>query len=80
MTEVFEARTVEEAVALAAKKFGKKPGEFTYEIIEREKSGILGFGKKNAKIRATVKDSAPAAAVKAEPVKAPAAAPAPEAP
>ncbi|HOR22905.1 MAG TPA: RNA-binding cell elongation regulator Jag/EloR, partial [Ruminococcus sp.] len=79
MTEVFEARTVEEAVALAAKKFGKKPGEFTYEIIEREKSGILGFGKKNAKIRATVKDSAPAA-VKAEPVKAPAAAPAPEAP
>ncbi|MBQ8959713.1 MAG: protein jag [Ruminococcus sp.] len=86
MTEIFEAKTVEEAVALAAKKFGKKPGEFTYEIIEREKAGILGFGKKNAKIKASTKEAAAAPAqapVKSEPVKAaaaPAEAPKAEAP
>lgn len=80
MTEIFEAKTVEEAVALAAKKFGKKPGEFSYEILEREKAGILGFGKKNARIKATSGTPAakPAAAKPAAPkAEAPASAPAP---
>lgn len=77
MTEIFEGRTVEEAVALAAKKFGKKPGEFSYEIIEREKAGILGFGKKNARIKATVNTEAAAAKPAAAKPAAPASAPAP---
>ena len=71
MTEIFTAKTVEEAKALAAKKFGKRQDEIRFEILEEGKSGIFGFGAKDAKVRATV--SAPAAAP--APVSAPAPAP-----
>lgn len=69
MTEIFTAKTAEEAMALAAKKFGKRQDEIRFEIIEEGKAGIFGFGAKDAKVRATV--SAPAAAP-AAPVSAPA--------
>jgi len=53
MTEKFTAKTVEEAKALAARKFGKKISEIRFEIIDEGKKGILGIGAKDAVIKAT---------------------------
>ena len=53
MTEKFTAKTVEEAKALAARKFGKKMSEIRFEIIDEGKKGILGIGAKDAVIKAT---------------------------
>ncbi len=53
MTEIFTAKTVEEAKELAAKKFGKKASEIEFEIIEEGKKGFLGIGKVDAKVKAT---------------------------
>ena len=72
MTEIFTAKTVEEAMALAAKKFGRRQDEIRFEILEEGKSGFLGFGSKDARVRATVSS---AAAAPAAPVSAPAPAP-----
>lgn len=63
MTEIFTAKTVEEAKELAAKKFGKKISEIKFEIIDEGKKGFLGLGKSDAKVKAVFED-------KAEPVKA----------
>lgn len=71
MTEIFTAKTVEEAKNLAAQKFGKSIDDIRFEIIEEgKKGGFLGLGAKDAKVKATVEDAAPAA-----PVEAPSAAP-----
>lgn len=53
MTEVFTAKTVEEAKAMAVKKFGKKAGEIKFEVIEEGKKGFFGIGQTNAKVKAT---------------------------
>ena len=47
MTEIFKAATVEEAKALAAKKFGKDIRSIKFEIIEEGKKGLFGIGKNN---------------------------------
>lgn len=82
MTEVFTAKSVEEAKEMAAKKFGKSIKEIKFEIIDEGKKGFLGLGKSDAKVKATyepvaaVKPAAPAAkpeAPAAEKVAAPAA-------
>ncbi len=82
MTEIFTAKSVEEAKDLAAAKFGVKVSEIKFEIIDEGKKGFLGIGKTDAKVKATyeAKTSAAPAAVKSEPVKTEAktAAPAPE--
>lgn len=54
MTEIFTARSVEEAKDLAAKKFGKKISEIRFEIIDEGKKGLFGLGAKEAKVKATV--------------------------
>ncbi len=65
MTELFTARTVEEAKALAVKHFGVLPSEIQFEVIEEPRKGIFGFGKKlEAKVRATVAIPEPKRAVK----------------
>lgn len=86
MTEIFTARSVDEAKELAAKKFGKKISEIKFEIIDEGKKGLFGLGSKEAKVKATVIESAPqttAAPKAAAPVEAPKApvttAPAPKA-
>ncbi len=68
MTEIFTARSVEEAKELAAKKFGKKISEIRFEIIDEGKKGLFGLGAKEAKVKATVEtaSSASATAPKAE--------------
>ena len=84
MTEIFTARSVDEAKELAAKKFGRKISEIRFEIVDEGKKGLFGLGAKEAKVRATVEDAVKAAAPKtaapkpvAEPVTT--AAPAPKA-
>ena len=56
MTEIFTARSVEEAKEMAAEKFGKAIGEITFEILDEGKKGLFGIGSKEAKIKATVAD------------------------
>lgn len=58
MTEIFTAKTVEDAKQMAAKKFGKKLGEIKFEIIEQGKKGFLGIGQVDAKVKASVADTA----------------------
>lgn len=53
MTEIFTAKTVEEAKALAAAKFGKDVRSIKFEIIDEGKKGFLGIGKSDAKVKAT---------------------------
>lgn len=46
-------KTVNEAVANALEQYSLKRDEVELEIIEREKGGFLGFGKKPAKVKIT---------------------------
>lgn len=80
MTEIFTAKTIEEAKALAVKKFGKSEKEIRFEIIEEGKKGILGLGAKDAKVKATVASPAPAAKSAAAPAEKPAVSEKPAAP
>ena len=59
MTEIFKAATVEEAKALAAKKFGKDIRSIKFEIIEEGKKGLFGIGKKEAVVKASFVEAAP---------------------
>lgn len=53
MTEIFNAKTIEEAKELAAQKFKVSKEKIKFEIIEEGKKGILGFGSKDARVKAT---------------------------
>jgi len=57
MTEIFTAKTVEEAKELAAKKFGKDIKEIRFEIVDEGKKGLFGLGAKDAKVKATIASS-----------------------
>ena len=57
MTELFTAKTVEEAKALAVQKFGKNESEIKFEIINEGKKGFLGIGAVDAQVKATVVDA-----------------------
>lgn len=48
-----EAKTVEEAIQLALEKLGLSEADATVEILEKEKTGFLGFGSKLAKVKVT---------------------------
>lgn len=69
MTEKFTAKSVEEAKALAAKKFGKSISEIKFEILEEGKKGILGIGAKDAVVKATYIPAGSAAKPAAAPLK-----------
>lgn len=70
MTEIFTAKTVEEAKELAAAKFGKKVSEIKFEIIDEGKKGFLGIGKSDAKVKATYEEkSAPITAAAPAPAE-----------
>ena len=54
MTQIFNAKTVEEAKELAARTFGVLQEEIQFEILEEPKKGFLGIGKKGeARVQAT---------------------------
>lgn len=71
MTEIFTAKTLEEAKELASRKFGKKVSEIKFRVVEEGKKGFLGIGKTDFKVVATVEDSvdAPSQAVEHKTVK-----------
>lgn len=53
MTEIFTAKTVDEAKKLAAAKLGRNINEIKFEVIEEAKKGLFGIGAKDAKVKAT---------------------------
>ncbi len=59
MSEIYyiEAKTVEEAIAIANRKYSDDKHEVSTEIISLPKKGFLGFGAKDAKIKVTVTES-----------------------
>lgn len=65
MTELFTAKTVEEAKALAVQKFGKSESEIKFEVINEGKKGFLGLGAVDAQVKATVADTSVAVKVEA---------------
>ncbi len=67
MTEIFTAKTVEDAKKIAVEKFGKAITEIEFEIIEEPKKGFLGMGAKDAKVKATFVEVAEKASVETIP-------------
>jgi spoIIIJ-associated protein len=71
MTKYIETtgRTEEEALTKALKELGMDRDEVSVEIIERAKSGFLGFGSTQARVRVSYEapEEAPAAPVQADP-------------
>lgn len=55
---VISAKTLEEAVALAAEELGATPDAIEYTVIEEAKKGLFGLGSAPAKIKATYAPSA----------------------
>ena len=53
----FRAKTVEEALGLAAKEFGVTTGDLETLIVEKGSTGFLGIGAKPAVVKARVKTS-----------------------
>ena len=47
-------KTIEEAIESGLKELGKDISEVETEVLVQPSSGILGFGKKEAKVRLTV--------------------------
>lgn len=89
MTQIFTAKTVDDAKALAVRAFGAAEKDIIFEVIEEPKKGLFGFMKGEARVRATyetvdasVKPAAPAepapAAAEEPSVQEEVAAPAPE--
>ena len=56
MTEIFTAKSVDEAKKLAAQKFGKSIDEIRFEGREEGKGGFLGIGAKDAKVKASYEE------------------------
>ena len=52
MEQIFQAKSVEEAIELAAKEVGMKKEEVKYEVLEEVKNGLFGKIKSEAKIKA----------------------------
>ncbi|MBO7395522.1 MAG: protein jag [Ruminococcus sp.] len=70
MTEIFTAKTVEEAKSLAAQKFGKSISDIKFEILEEgKKGGFLGLGAKDARVKATYESMLPPKAEASEAAK-----------
>ena len=51
----FKAASVEEAITEASLNFGVPSTELVYEVVEEGSNGFLGFGKKQALIKARIK-------------------------
>ncbi len=53
MTQIFTAKSVEDAKALAARTFGVAVSDIKFTVLEEPKRGLFGFKKGEAKVRAT---------------------------
>jgi len=54
---IFEGKTLDEALLKASQEMGVNISDMEYEILEQD-SGLLGFFKKNVKIKVVVKEGA----------------------
>ncbi len=54
---VITAKTLEEALDLAAKKTGIAKEELNYEVIAESKKGLFGIGAQDAEIRVTIEET-----------------------
>ncbi|MDE6729845.1 MAG: Jag N-terminal domain-containing protein, partial [Oscillospiraceae bacterium] len=62
MTQIFTAKTVQDAKALAARTFGAEEDKIRFEILEEPKKGLFGMFKGGeAKIKATYQEVIPEA-------------------
>ena len=52
MTEIFKAKTIDEAKKLASKKFGVSADEISFNIIKEPKKGFFGLGSTDAEVEA----------------------------
>ncbi|MDE7122529.1 MAG: Jag N-terminal domain-containing protein, partial [Oscillospiraceae bacterium] len=60
MTQIFTAKTVQDAKALAARTFGTEEDKIRFEILEEPKRGLFGMFKGGeAKIKATYQEAIP---------------------
>jgi len=59
-----EGKTVEEAVQAALEELGVSRDEVEVETLRENKKGLLGFDKKNAKVKVIVKDKRVARAIR----------------
>ena len=55
--EVFTAKTIEEAKAMAAQKFGTEESKITFSVIEEPKKGLFGKVKGEARVEAVYEQS-----------------------
>ena len=70
MTEIFTAKTVEEAKRMAVQKFGRSIDDISFEVLEEgKKGGFLGLGAKDARVKATFEESIAPVAAAVEAVK-----------
>jgi len=68
-TMEFRGKTTEDAVLAAAKELNLSEDEFSYELVERAKSGFLGIGASPAVIKVSFEaEDEPAPAVESKPV------------
>lgn len=70
MTEIFKAKTIDEAKKLASKKFGVSADEISFNIIKEPKKGFFGLGSTDAEVEA-VYTPAEASVEPEKPVEAP---------
>ena len=55
--EIFTAKTIEEAKAMAAQKFGTEESKISFSVIEEPKKGLFGKVKGEAKVEAVYEQS-----------------------
>lgn len=63
-------KSVDEAVAEALKELNVTADNAVVEVLEEAKKGFFGFGRKDAKVRVTVKEAAPEAVAEVEKIEA----------
>ena len=71
-----EGETLDEAIAKALNLLGVERDKVSLDILAEEKVGLLGFGRQNARVRATIRDAVDESAEDNRAVEAPARAPA----
>ena len=53
-----EGETLDEAITKALNLLGVERDEVSLDVLTEEKTGVLGFGRQNARVRATITDAA----------------------
>ena len=61
MTQVeTEGETLDDAITKALNLLGVERDKVSVDVLAEEKMGLLGFGRQNARVRATIREAAAA--------------------